>query len=53
MKIKYSIEKYKLDRHNYVYRLYKNVINHGIGSRKLFEGTYTECKKYLKTIKEQ
>ena len=57
MRKTYSLEKFKvktdLFKHKSIYRVYVNIINHGVGSRKLYEGTYTECKKYLKTIKEQ
>ena len=53
MKIRYTIEKFKLEgRHNYIYKVFKNVTSlHGIASRKLYEGTYTNCKRFLKTIK--
>ena len=57
MRKTYSLEKFKvktgLFKHEYIYRVYVNIIDHGVGSRKLYEGTYTECKNYLNKIKEQ
>lgn len=53
MKIKYTIERIKLNKNNYKHVVYKNVRDHGICSRKLFEGSLLDCRKYLKTIKER
>jgi hypothetical protein len=54
MKITYSLERFKIKtgifKHEYIYRIYLNVINHGIGSRKIYEETYTEAKKIYKTL---
>lgn len=50
-KVEVKIERIKvkssLFKSNYIYRVYKNVFNHGIGSLKLFEGTYKECIDFL------
>lgn len=51
IKINFDIEKYKekigLLKYKNKYRVYKNTrTDHGIGSRKLFEGNYIECKNY-------
>lgn len=50
-KVEVKIERIKvkssLFKSVYIYRVYKNVFNHGIGSLKLFEGTYKECVDFL------
>lgn len=51
--IKYNIERFKIKislfKHKFIYRVYKNVtLDHSIGSYKLFEGTYNECRNYCK-----
>ena len=54
MKVNYSLEKIKIKtglfKHEYIYRVYKTVFNHGIASRKIFEGSYTEARKFYKTL---
>lgn len=50
-KVEVKIERFKvkssLFKSSYIYRVYKNVFNRGIGSLKLFEGTYKECIDFL------
>lgn len=50
-KINYDIEKFKIKtglfKHKYIYRVYKNVRGeHSFGCKKLFEGSYLNCKEY-------
>lgn len=56
MKVNYSMEKFKirtgLFKHEYRYVIFKNVVNHGIASRKIYWGTYSECKDYLGKLRE-
>ena len=48
------MEKFKirtgLFKHEYRYVIFKNVVNHGIASRKIYWGTYSECKNYLNNL---
>ena len=53
--IKYTIERFKIKtgifKHEYIYRVYKNITSkNAIGSYKKYEGSYKECKKYLKAL---
>lgn len=50
MNIIYEINRIKnkvgFRKYEYIYRVNKTNINHGISSRKIFEGTLKECKQY-------
>ena len=56
MRKTYSLETFRirtgLFKYEKIHRVYLNIINHGVGSFKVFEGTYTECKLFKKQ-KEQ
>ena len=52
MKYSYNIERFTvkngLFKQGYIFRVYKNVFSkHAIGCKKLFEGSYKECLKFV------
>ena len=44
---------YTLEKHNNEWYVFKNVQKHGIASKRIFNGLYSECQKFCerKTIK--